>query len=540
MSLPPSAPSSGASGLPGLSGTRIPAAPGSDGIGHDGEKNHRPHGSWNPRTFVRRRRLRVLVSMLLTLAVCLAGFLLNTRKAVALEINGQKKEVVTYASSVPAFLSEQGVKVRTHDQVTSTSGQWLADGATVRVRQAYQLTLSIDGVLVPYWTTTDSAAKIASFYDSSRKDAAKLTVNITNVYNRLTGGISINRDGPVLVRWDGKESVAPDGRLTAASILDSKGITLGKNDRVSVSVENGRTVLTVQRVKYRTIARTVSIPYSTSQVEDPNLAAGTTKVVTEGKDGTKSQTVRQTLVDGAVASEQILSSTTTSQPVERVVAVGTKQPEPSTGGSDGNASSGSGSSASSSSGPGGPSSSGSSSGSGGSSSSGTSDSGSANSGSQSGQGSGQSSGNTGGNSGQSQAGGTTGNSGQGQTTPTTPTQPSKPVQPTQPTQPTTGGGLTPAQAQAYARIAARDQYGWGDDQFGCLVTLWNHESNWRYTAENPSGAYGIPQLLPSAHNMPANYRTDAAVQVNWGLSYISGRYGNPCNAWSVWQKQHWY
>ncbi len=514
-------------------------SPDSSGARHDGGDDRHRHGSWNPRTFVRRRRLRVLVSMLLTLAVCLAGFFLTTRKAVALEINGQKKEIITYASSVPAFLAEQGVKVRTHDQVTSTSGQWLTDGATVKVRQAYQLTLSIDGVLVPYWTTTDSAAKIASFYDSSRKDAAKLTVNITNVYNRLTGGISINRDGPVLVRWDGKESVAPDGRLTAASILDSKGITLGKNDRVSVSVENGQTVLTVQRVKYRTIARTVSIPYSTSQVEDPNLAAGTTKVVAEGKDGTKSQTVRQTLVDGSVTSEQILSSTTTSQPVERVVAVGTKQPdpEPSTGSGTGDNSSGSGSSTSSSSGSGG-----SSSGSGDSSSS-TSNSGSANSGSQSGQsgqGSGQSSANTGGNSGQSQGGGTTGNSGQGQTPSTTPTQPSKPVQPTQPTQPTTGGGLTPAQAQAYARIAARDQYGWGDDQFGCLVTLWNHESNWRYTAENPSGAYGIPQLLPSAHNMPANYRTDAAVQVNWGLSYISGRYGNPCGAWSVWQRQHWY
>jgi hypothetical protein len=93
-------------------------------------------------------------------------------------------------------------------------------------------------------------------------------------------------------------------------------------------------------------------------------------------------------------------------------------------------------------------------------------------------------------------------------------------------------------------VVARDQYGWADNQFSCLVTLWNHESNWRWNAGNPSsGAYGIPQLLPSAHpDIPAGYMTDATVQVNWGLNYIAGRYGNPCNAWSFWQKQnpHWY
>ena len=33
-------------------------------------------------------------------------------------------------------------------------------------------------------------------------------------------------------------------------------------------------------------------------------------------------------------------------------------------------------------------------------------------------------------------------------------------------------------------------------QFGCLDSLWNQESGWRWSAENASGAYGIPQALP--------------------------------------------
>lgn len=87
---------------------------------------------------------------------------------------------------------------------------------------------------------------------------------------------------------------------------------------------------------------------------------------------------------------------------------------------------------------------------------------------------------------------------------------------------------------------AQDIYGWGSDQFGCLVTIWNHESGWRWNAENPSShAYGIPQALPG-WKMGGNWHEDAATQIRWGLSYIRGRYQSPCGAWSYWQRHRWY
>jgi len=104
------------------------------------------------------------------------------------------------------------------------------------------------------------------------------------------------------------------------------------------------------------------------------------------------------------------------------------------------------------------------------------------------------------------------------------------------------GDNSPAGAQAYAhsRLAA---YGWGDDQFGCLVSLWNKESGWNYQAHNrSSGAHGIPQALPGSKmgSAGADWETNAATQVNWGLGYISGRYGSPCNAWGHSQSTGWY
>jgi len=109
----------------------------------------------------------------------------------------------------------------------------------------------------------------------------------------------------------------------------------------------------------------------------------------------------------------------------------------------------------------------------------------------------------------------------------------------------TGGGsgdnsVAGAQAAARDMLASR---GWGDDQMSCLVSLWNKESGWNYKAYNSgSGAYGIPQALPGSKmsSAGADWQTNAATQVSWGLGYISGRYGTPCGAWGHSQSTGWY
>ncbi len=97
-----------------------------------------------------------------------------------------------------------------------------------------------------------------------------------------------------------------------------------------------------------------------------------------------------------------------------------------------------------------------------------------------------------------------------------------------------------AQEIAHGHVMAR---GWGEDQFTCLVKLWNRESGWNVTASNPySGAYGIPQALPgskmSSHG--SDWDTNADTQIRWGLDYIAGRYGNPCGAWGHSESVGWY
>ncbi|HVB41488.1 MAG TPA: lytic transglycosylase domain-containing protein [Streptosporangiaceae bacterium] len=96
-----------------------------------------------------------------------------------------------------------------------------------------------------------------------------------------------------------------------------------------------------------------------------------------------------------------------------------------------------------------------------------------------------------------------------------------------------------AQAIAYKMLSS---FGFSTNQFGCLNNIWSRESGWRYNAANASGAYGIPQALPGSKmaSAGADWLTNPATQIKWGLGYIKSVYGTPCNAWVFWQGHSWY
>lgn len=457
---------------------------------------------WTPQRFVTLRRIRVIACIAAT-SIALAGsFAFTARKSVALNINGQTTQVTTYAMTATRLLEEQGVDIKTHDIVTTSSGDQLANHAVVTVQSAYQTTINIDGTSVPFWTVATSADQLLGFFEENQNNATKITVDIDNVYNQLTGGLVINQDGPVTVIADGKTSVAPNGKLPAASILDSKGIVLNKEDRVSVEKDGDTTILRVRRVTHGEETRTAVVPYSTQTIIDSNLPEGQSEIRQQGVNGEKTQVYNVTYVDGVAESETLKSETVTTMAIDQIIAVGAAKSDTDKG-SDKKSDS---------------------------ADNGKADSGSNNQHESSNNNAGNTGGNNSGNTGNT-GGGTNNNSGSsGSDSGTTPTP---------------SGRLwhaTVAQAQAYAAGAAA-QRGWTGNDWDCLVKLWNRESRWLWYAENASsGAYGIPQSLP-ADKMAAfgaNYRDDAAVQIDWGLWYIAQAYGSPSKAWQHSEQIGWY
>ncbi|MFE2067578.1 transglycosylase SLT domain-containing protein [Streptomyces sp. NPDC059467] len=96
---------------------------------------------------------------------------------------------------------------------------------------------------------------------------------------------------------------------------------------------------------------------------------------------------------------------------------------------------------------------------------------------------------------------------------------------------------TVAQIQAIARqMMAADQY-------QCFSNIVEHESTWNYHAVNPSsGAFGLVQALPGSKmaSAGADWQTNPATQIKWGLGYMNSVYGSPCQAWAFWQVHHAY
>ncbi|MEU6143802.1 transglycosylase SLT domain-containing protein [Streptomyces sp. NPDC047081] len=80
-------------------------------------------------------------------------------------------------------------------------------------------------------------------------------------------------------------------------------------------------------------------------------------------------------------------------------------------------------------------------------------------------------------------------------------------------------------------------------QFQCFSNIVERESGWNYLAVNPSsGAYGLVQALPGykMSSVGADWQTNPATQIKWGLNYMNSAYGSPCGAWSFWQTHHAY
>lgn len=97
--------------------------------------------------------------------------------------------------------------------------------------------------------------------------------------------------------------------------------------------------------------------------------------------------------------------------------------------------------------------------------------------------------------------------------------------------------------RAIGKTMAASIYGWSGAEWECLNALWSRESGWNSNSHNSSsGAHGIPQALPGSKmaSAGADWVSNPATQIKWGLGYIKNRYGTPCGGWSHSQSVGWY
>ena len=83
--------------------------------------------------------------------------------------------------------------------------------------------------------------------------------------------------------------------------------------------------------------------------------------------------------------------------------------------------------------------------------------------------------------------------------------------------------------------------GVSEADLAAAIDLIYHESGCRVDAQNPSGAYGIPQALPGAKMAAAgaDWETNPVTQIRWMAGYVN-RYGGWQGAIEFWYAHGWY
>ncbi len=139
--------------------------------------------------------------------------------------------------------------------------------------------------------------------------------------------ITVHRPMTVTVVCDGHTTLTTSESDTVASVLSKLNIILDSDDTLSHGLDEqvyDGMQITVSRVytEYKTVI--TEIPNSTKYVDSPYLPYGTDKVITEGAVGTKETVYKGVYVDGILESFAVESQQITSEPVDTVIAHGTK------------------------------------------------------------------------------------------------------------------------------------------------------------------------------------------------------------------------
>ncbi|TRW46750.1 resuscitation-promoting factor [Georgenia yuyongxinii] len=249
----------------------------------------------------------------------------HAHKSVDLEINGEHHTLSTFAGSVEGLLAEKGITLGERDLLAPAPDTALADGADVVVRTAREVTVQIDGEEQEVWTTAlTSGEVVASLFESGRE--------VSVAASRSLAGGRQALDMPLVV--DGEADVVADGATTRVQLagtafvpdaLEAAGVEVDRTDRVEVRTgENAIPVVVVTRMDRGERTETEPVEFETVEREDPTMLEGETEVVQEGVPGERTRTFVTVTVDGKEAHSEQTREEVTTEPVNKIVAVGTK------------------------------------------------------------------------------------------------------------------------------------------------------------------------------------------------------------------------
>ncbi|MCM3088919.1 Uncharacterized conserved protein YabE, contains G5 and tandem DUF348 domains [Bhargavaea ginsengi] len=283
-----------------------------------------------PRLMTGKKIMMSILTIALFAGVITYAVYEGTKKNVTLSEDGEQTEFRTHADTVGELLEEQDIAVGEHDDLSPAKEAELGDGASIEWKKARQFTISVDGEESKVWSTKDDV-------DALLADAGiELTEHdaITPARGSELGDtetVNIEKAYEVAMIDGGQESKVWTTSTTVADFLSKQGIKLGENDRVEQgmdeTVKPGSSVKVV-RVEKVTDVVEESTDFTVQTKKDNGLLKGKEKVVQNGEAGKVERTYEVIKEDGKEVARKLQNEKVVKNPVNKVVAVGTKAPAP--------------------------------------------------------------------------------------------------------------------------------------------------------------------------------------------------------------------
>ena len=248
------------------------------------------------------------------------------QKSLTLTVDGQAREVSTYADTVGEVLAEEGLETQAHDVVLPDPDATVGDGDTVVLNRARPLQLTVDGVAKEVYVT---ALSVDEALEQLGYRAEGLVLSASRSDRLPLDGMALTITTPkdITVVVDGQERVVSTTAATAGDLLAELGVALGETDRTSLYLEQAlldEMRLQVFRVQVSEVPVTSAIPFERVETPDPNAFEGDETVTQPGRPGEQVTTFRVTVTDGVQTGKEELRSEVTREPVAEHVTVGTK------------------------------------------------------------------------------------------------------------------------------------------------------------------------------------------------------------------------
>jgi uncharacterized protein YabE (DUF348 family) len=248
-------------------------------------------------------------------------------KSITLSVDGQTQTVHTFAGSVGAVLTADGISTGGKDVVSPAPGSSASNNETITVRYGRPLNVSVNGVKTTAWVhypTVAAALQELGVRTTGAQASKPLSADIPRAG---MSGLVVYTMRHVTFLVDGKSLPLNTTAPTVTAAMAQAGITLHNQDAPSVAANSvpadGETI-SINRITGTTETKQVSLPFQTTKVNDSTQYVGTSSVKTQGVDGEETVTYAVLVVNGAKQSPKQISESVTKQPVNEVLSVGTK------------------------------------------------------------------------------------------------------------------------------------------------------------------------------------------------------------------------